>query len=139
MVEATTLAQQALPLKTLEKHSSHFFPPQGRTTDFMLAANFTPLGYQILRKAGVAEWDFVLRALFVNKKTPISKTLKTMSPGAGNIINYMNPDRMDVLQKEPTQMTLNDWEVFMEAFKSWPLHPTDSTLQQSVKMTDKRI
>jgi len=47
-----------------------------------------------------------------------------MSPGAGNIINYMNPDRMDVLQKEPTQMTLNDWEVFMEAFKSWPLHPT---------------
>lgn len=33
---------------------------------------------------------------------------------------------MDVLQKEPTQMTLEDWEVFMDAFKSWPLHPTVS-------------
>jgi hypothetical protein len=80
-----------------------------------------------------------------------------MSPGAGNIVNYMHPDRMHILQKEPTQMSLDDWEIFMEAFKSWPLHPTacyipshnrhavvltvdqDSTLQESVKMTDKRI
>ena len=51
MVEATTLAQQALPLKTLEKHGLHFFPPQVRTTDFMLAANFTPLGYQVSRSS----------------------------------------------------------------------------------------
>jgi hypothetical protein len=47
MVEATTLAQQALPLKTLEKHAIHFFPPQSRTNDFMLAANFNPLGFQV--------------------------------------------------------------------------------------------
>lgn len=80
-----------------------------------------------------------------------------MSPGAGNIINYMNPDKMHILQKDPTQMSLDDWEIFMEAFKSWPLHPTvccvpshkclavvlsviqDSTLQESVKTIDKRI
>lgn len=47
MVEATTVAEQALPLKALEKHAQHFFPPQTRASDYMLAANFKPLGHQV--------------------------------------------------------------------------------------------
>jgi hypothetical protein len=46
MVEATTVAKEALDLKALSTHTVHFFPPQNRLNDYMVAANFHPLGYQ---------------------------------------------------------------------------------------------
>jgi hypothetical protein len=46
MVAATTVANPALDLKALSTHAVHFFPPQNRLNDYMVAANFHPLGYQ---------------------------------------------------------------------------------------------
>jgi hypothetical protein len=47
MVEATAVAKKALDLKALATHAVHFFPPQNRLNDYMVAANFYPLGYQV--------------------------------------------------------------------------------------------
>jgi len=47
MVEATTLAEEALDPTALSTHAVHFFPPQNRLNDYMVAANFHPLGYQV--------------------------------------------------------------------------------------------
>ena len=47
MVAATTVAKEALDLKELSTHAVHFFPPQNRVNDYMVAANFHPLGYQV--------------------------------------------------------------------------------------------
>ncbi|PVF98177.1 S-adenosyl-L-methionine-dependent methyltransferase [Serendipita vermifera] len=139
MVEATVSAELALDSKALETYPVHFFPPHKHGKDFMVAANFRPLGYQVMRLAGVSEWDFVLRALFVSRSTPISQSLKSMAPGAQNMVKYMNQSNLGVLEKAPLDMTLADWADVLEAFQRWPFHPTDIALQDSVLMTDKRI
>jgi len=47
MVEATTIVKEALDSKALATHPTHFFPPQHRPDEFMVAANFYPRGYQV--------------------------------------------------------------------------------------------
>jgi transcription factor 1 len=92
-----------------------------------------------MRLAGVSEWDFVLRALFMNKSTPISQSLKcvyfstreiilkhyrSMAPGAQNMVKYMDQSTLAILDKAPIDLTMADWAGILEAFQRWPFHPT---------------
>ncbi|KIM31640.1 hypothetical protein M408DRAFT_327118 [Serendipita vermifera MAFF 305830] len=139
MVDATTEAKPALDLNKLIVWAKHFYPPQHKHDDYMVAANFNPLGYQALRVSGVEEWDYVLRALFINKTKPISQTLKNMAPGAQNLVKYMDPQKAHLLDRSAIHLTAADWAVVMQAFLDWPFHPSGDELHESIKTNDKRI
>ena len=80
----------------------------------------------MLRVAGIAEWDYVLRALWTHKNTPIRKSLKYISAGAKNMVNYLDDSNAYILEKPPKEMKLAEWEILMQAFIDWPFHPTVS-------------
>ncbi|KAG9052088.1 Mitochondrial transcription factor 1 [Serendipita sp. 407] len=112
---------------------------RGKGPENMVAVNFKPLGYQMMRVAGVPEWDFVLRALWIHKKTPVGSSLKFMAPGAQNMVKYMDQSKLGLLEKSPRDLSMDEWSILMDAFDKWPFHPRDNALSDSVLTTDKRI
>ncbi|KAG8817815.1 Mitochondrial transcription factor 1 [Serendipita sp. 401] len=141
MVDATVHVELAAPLKLMEDYAVNFFPPRtrGKGPENMVAVNFKPLGYQMMRVAGVPEWDFVLRALWIHKKTPVGSSLKFMAPGAQNMVKYMDQSKLGLLEKSPRDLSMDEWSILMDAFDKWPFHPRDNALSDSVLTTDKRI
>ncbi|CAG7853781.1 rRNA adenine N(6)-methyltransferase {ECO:0000256/RuleBase:RU362106} {ECO:0000256/RuleBase:RU362106} [Serendipita indica DSM 11827] len=140
MVEATVEPELVVDVEMMEDHATHFFPPYKKINDHMVAANFRPLGFQVMRVAGIPEWDYVLRSLWINKTTPIKKSLKHISAGARNMVNYLDDSKVYILEKHPKNLTLDEWGILMKAFNDWPFHPTDlGTLSDSIKLTDKRL
>ncbi|KAG8836366.1 Mitochondrial transcription factor 1 [Serendipita sp. 399] len=141
VAESTAHIEPAVPLNLMEDYGVHFFPPRTRGKDLshMVAVNLKPLGYQMMRVAGVPEWDFVLRSLWIHQGTPVGKSLKYISPGAQNMVKYMDQSKLEVLDKTPRQMSMDDWAVLMDAFTKWPFHPQGDALSDTIVINDKRI
>ncbi|TDL24169.1 S-adenosyl-L-methionine-dependent methyltransferase [Rickenella mellea] len=135
-ISASAVAEQSLviPTSRLQPYADYFHPNVQdlrvlrNVGNPMVAANIYPLEKPLIDKGSLEIWDFVLRRLFVLKSTPLKKAITSLAPGANNLLKSLaGPDvppnkRVDV-NKTVKMLTLDDWQLIMQAFKEWPFAP----------------
>jgi len=90
----------------------------------MLAVTMTPKKERIIDGDAIDKWDYILRHLFVLKKSPITKALPSLAPGAGVLLK--NPLLKDVdPMSKISDLTTDDWSRLIQAFEEWPFAPQE--------------
>ncbi|KIM45436.1 hypothetical protein M413DRAFT_442113 [Hebeloma cylindrosporum] len=142
MAQATAEIAEALPFHQLQPYGDHFHPVRLTETEQPKEGHLKPKGFgsphaaftatprvdQVIQRGELDYWDYCTRKLFVQKATPVHKTLGALGPGANNLLPKLaDPslpadERMDTT-KAPRNLDLHEWELLVRAFKNWPFRP----------------
>jgi len=96
----------------------------------MLAVTMIPKKDRIIDGDAIEKWDYILRHLFVLKKSTIAKALPSLAPGAGVLLK--NPLLKDMNPKSRiSDLTTDDWSRLIQAFEEWPFAPQDLIYAQA--------
>jgi transcription factor 1 len=103
------------------------------------------LEQQLVQPNDLNHWDFVLRRLFVHKRTTLADAMtyvlelfqkyvsfqyidfRSLAPGAHHLLKYINEDLPSWqhvnFQKEIRDLSVQDWTRICNTFAEWPFKP----------------
>ncbi|KAF8332103.1 S-adenosyl-L-methionine-dependent methyltransferase [Cantharellus anzutake] len=88
----------------------------------MVAVTMTPRRERIIEGDAIERWDYILRHLFVLKKSTVAKALPSLAPGAGVLLK--SPLLKDLSPKSTiSDLSVDDWRRLIQAFEEWPFAP----------------
>ncbi|KAJ8076827.1 hypothetical protein PM082_001250 [Marasmius tenuissimus] len=76
---------------------------------------------KIIQPGDMEIWDYCLRRLFVQRATPLQKSILSLGPGAQTLLE-MTKGVLDH-NISPRELPMSDWAKLIEAFKDWPFAP----------------
>jgi len=126
--------EEVMPRSYFVPPERHFFPSakNAKTISDFTVVNSIPNIDQRFAAQGVDSWDFVLRGMFIQKTQSIKKVVGSLSPGSGNLLEYLVPKEGEPgalnLSTCARKMTLEEWKLLLEAWERWPFKPDVSML-----------
>ncbi|PIL34238.1 hypothetical protein GSI_03949 [Ganoderma sinense ZZ0214-1] len=135
--EATADLQDAFDPELVAPYEAHFFPPlsRGKTSNRkagqpIYGITAVPYPEQIIQRGTTDQWDYVLRRLFVLKRTPLKDAFGSLAPGATTLIKMLSDgtiplDQRVNLSKRVNELNIADWALVNRAFEAWPFKPQD--------------
>nr|VWO98368.1 Zn(2)-C6 fungal-type domain-containing protein [Ganoderma boninense] len=137
IAEATADLQETFDPELVAPYEDHFFPPvsRGKTSNRkagqpIYGITAVPYPEQVIQRGTTDQWDYVLRRLFVRKRTPLKDALSSLAPGATTLIKMLSdgsiPREQRVnLSKRVNELNIADWALVNRAFEAWPFKPQD--------------
>ncbi|KAK1236334.1 hypothetical protein PQX77_000412 [Marasmius sp. AFHP31] len=121
--------------KELQPYRENFYcsSPVGKKSGGLpqfQAISVIPKEQQIIQPGDMEIWDYCLRRLFVQRATPLQKSILSLGPGA-QILLEMTKGALDH-NISPRELPMSDWAKLIEAFKDWPFAPQDISIQDAV-------
>ncbi|KAI1796487.1 S-adenosyl-L-methionine-dependent methyltransferase [Ganoderma leucocontextum] len=135
--EATADLQDAFDPELVAPYEAHFFPPAGgkkssnrKPGQPMYGITAVPYPEQVIQKGTTDQWDYVLRRLFVLKRTMLKDALGSLAPGATTLIKMLSDggvprDQRVNISKRVNELNVADWSLINRAFNAWPFKPQD--------------
>jgi len=108
----------------------------------MVSTKFVPKPSPLIGVDEMDEWDYVVRQLFINTKTPLQTAITTVAPGAAILLKSLtNPDappeeRADVT-KYIKDLDIEEWAALVKAFKNWPFRPDIVKIVTAKELEDR--
>ncbi|KAF9568239.1 S-adenosyl-L-methionine-dependent methyltransferase [Agrocybe pediades] len=102
-----------------------------RVSSPLVAIQCIPKEKPVIAPGDLDFWDYCVRKLFVQKATPLSKSITALGPGANNLLKTLeateSPNYVDT-SKASRALDLQDWSRVVNTFKEWPFRPTDLSI-----------
>ncbi|VDC03590.1 unnamed protein product [Peniophora sp. CBMAI 1063] len=143
----------AIPMEATAPFTSHFHPVKvqhlaierravsRRIGSPYLAVNVVPHTEQLILPNELEAWDFVIRKLFVQKRTPIRQSIGSIAPGAEYLLKYANQNASEDKQidaaKSPPEITNDEWARLIREFINWPFAPEDLSVDAFMRYDEK--
>lgn len=94
---------------------------------------------KLIEKGLLNDWDFVLRRMFVQKATPVARTIpfvylfsslklvslpssRQLAPGAAGLLKKVTARGLDI-KTEGRRLNAHEWKIIAEVFADWPFKP----------------
>ncbi|KZV76309.1 S-adenosyl-L-methionine-dependent methyltransferase [Peniophora sp. CONT] len=129
----------ALPVDAMAPFTTHFHPIKEqhlaierravsrRIGSPYSAINVIPHQEQLILSDELDAWDFVIRKLFVQKRTAVSQSIGGIAPGAEYLLKYANQNAPEDKQldasKTPPALSNEEWTRLIREFVNWPFAP----------------
>ncbi|KAM5531080.1 hypothetical protein V8D89_015245 [Ganoderma adspersum] len=138
IAEAAADLQDAFDPELVAPYEAHFFPPLGVRTKTsnrkpgqpIYGVTAVPYPEQVIQRGTTDQWDYVLRRLFVLKRTPLKTALASLAPGAATLVKMLSDGsvprehRVNV-SKRVNELDIAEWALVNRAFEAWPFKPLD--------------
>ncbi|KAI0320776.1 S-adenosyl-L-methionine-dependent methyltransferase [Amylostereum chailletii] len=156
IAEATADIRLALPSELLQPFDDHFHPtrtaynqladtrkPEARRLGTpYVAATIVPHQTQLIDKGMLDKWDYILRRLFVQKSTPLRKSISSLAPGAEVLLKTLTdpslpPEQQVDVRQRNRDLSVADWALLFRAFHAWPFAPEDLAIDSFLSEDDR--
>ncbi|KAL9708701.1 hypothetical protein Ac2012v2_008250 [Leucoagaricus gongylophorus] len=132
IAEGTASADLAFPPTMLMPYRKNFYPP-GRNSPEFLGISIIPLKEPVIEGGLLDDWDYVLRRLFVQRATPVARSIPTLAPGAATLLKKVAaesipPDQRLNTKLSARKLSAQEWKILVKAFADWPFKPDNLSI-----------
>ncbi|KAF5351667.1 hypothetical protein D9756_007711 [Leucocoprinus leucothites] len=144
IAEATALYDYALPPALLAPYKLNFFPPNIKKAPDFVGITVKPLKEPVIESGLLDDWDYVLRRMFVQKATPVHRSIPTLAPGAASLLKKITaestpPDQRLNVKLTARKLTAKEWRIIVRAFANWPFKPEDLSIDNYHSKTSRQV